>query len=106
GVKMMRRLFSSITVGVILCVYLIVRIHAAQNTDVMPIAAYLSGIAVTHYCTCRQWPASWENLKRFDDNLHSLSRAKGQKPVERLPWSELLQSRVAVAQDGHLAIDI
>jgi hypothetical protein len=106
GDEAMRTSLFSITFEFIVSLCFATKINAAQNTEMMRIAAYLAGIAKTHYCACQQWPASWEKLKEFDDNIHAYSRAQQQKAVQRLPWEELSQSRLDVAENGNLKLTI
>jgi len=102
----MRKLLLFIAIWVMLAMPAISEIPAAETADPRAIAGYLSGIATAHYCVCRSWPASWDELKRFDDNLYDIARAQGQTPAQRLPWPQLTQSRVTVGQEGQLSIEL
>ncbi len=66
----------------------------------MPLLGYIGGMASTHYCACERWPASWTELKEFDDKFHAHSVSQGQKPTDRIPWSALSESRTSIAPDG------
>jgi hypothetical protein len=80
----------------------------AQQPDetTMALLGYISGMASTHYCACKRWPSSWNELRQFDDRMHAHSQSQGQKPVERIPWSTLSESRTATALEGHLSISV
>lgn len=81
--------------------------HAQQPDEkTMALLGYISGMASTHYCACERWPASWAELKQFDDRFHAYSVSQGQKPIERIPWSSLSESRTSIAPDGVLSISI
>jgi hypothetical protein len=66
-------------------------------------AEYVSGIAVAYYCTCDEWPASWNELSRFDDYLHARSAAAGEPPLKRFAWSDINAS-VFVHSDGSFIV--
>ena len=77
---------------------------AKPQVNVTEGAGYVGGIAGTHFCACARWPASWAELRGFDDRLHALSQRLGEKPVARISWSDLANSVTRELDDGTLAI--
>lgn len=66
-------------------------------------AEYVSGIAAAYYCTCEEWPGSWNEMRRFDDYLHDRSAAAGEPPLKRFAWSDI-NATLAVHADGSLIV--
>jgi hypothetical protein len=66
-------------------------------------AEYVSGIAAAYYCTCTRWPASWDEIHRFDDFLHESAKRAGEAPMKRFAWTEV-RATVHVHADGSLII--
>lgn len=61
---------------------------------------YVTGIAAAFYCSCERWPASWAQLRRFDDALHALSQESGKAPLPRFAWSDYPDAETGVTEDG------
>jgi hypothetical protein len=66
-------------------------------------AGYVSGIAAAYYCTCSRWPGSWNELRRFDDYLHTRAEQQGESPMKRYAWADV-SATVNTHADGSFII--
>lgn len=67
---------------------------------------YVTGIAAAFYCTCDRWPRTWDELRAFDDSLHTITQRAGKPAVPRFPWADYKDMRLGTsAEEGYLTID-
>ena len=65
---------------------------------------YVTGIAAAFYCTCDRWPASWSELRGFDDRLHALSEKTGKPALQRFAWDTYTDASLGRSTEGYLTV--